>query len=139
MASGYEALCDASGGSELTFADEDDATEKLAGRWVLCSGPGLPMATEQPDQAGIELTTDLRWSLLVPSDSGLVPASGFQASDSFRFQPPQELMLGPATTALLFMGIDYSFATVSMLDSPRKTRWSYGSLGGDSIYAFIEP
>ena len=138
--SGYTELCAATGGNELTFADEAEATDKLAGSWVLCSGPGLVFATEQPRQAGVELTTDMHWYALEPSEGGLTRASGFQASDTWRFQPPQDLEFGPANTAMLFMGIDYSFVTVSMLDSPRKSRWDFGPLsGGPSVYAFIEP
>jgi hypothetical protein len=137
---GYEELCAATGGNEITFADEADATELMAGKWVLCRGPGLVFATEQPGQAGVEITTDMLWYVLEPSGSGLARASGFQASGTWRFQPPQDLNYGPAMTAMLFMGADYSFMTMSMLDSPRKMRVVFTALGGEaSIYAFVEP
>jgi hypothetical protein len=86
------------------------------------------------------MTTGFQWYVLVPSDDGLVRSDGFQASGTWRFQPPQDLNYGPATTAGLFLGLDYSFTWVTMLDSPRKMRWSYSALGGAStIYAYIGP
>jgi hypothetical protein len=122
------ALCAATGGNEITFQDEADAQAHLIGSWILCRPPGLSWATEQPDQHGIELDADMSWHILHWVGDTLMPTDGFQASGSYRFQPPQHLDYGPAMDAMLFFGLDYSFVTATMLDSPRKMLWSNGAL-----------
>jgi hypothetical protein len=127
------ALCAATGGTEMTFANTNDARRFLGGRWILCSGPGLSWADAQRDQAGIDLGADMSWHLLRGTDEAVARADGFQAAGMYRFQPPQDLDFAPARDALLFFGIDYSFVTLTMLDSPRKMHWSNGS-----VYARME-
>jgi hypothetical protein len=133
------AACDAKGGSEITFTGEADALEHLRGRWVLCSGPGLAFATEQPNQGGMELGGDKRWHVLRRDGAQVTPAAGFQASGSFIFAQPQHLNFGPSNEAMLFFGIDWSFGKITMLDSPRKMRVQFSSPLSDeaSIYALV--
>jgi hypothetical protein len=134
------AACAATGGQEITFASLGDAQMYLTGRWVLCGGPGLSFATEQPKQAGVELTADRGWTILRADGQGLAPADGFQASGSYIFGQPQHLMLGPSKQATLFFGLDWSFAEVTMLDSPRKMRVKFSEPLDDapSIYARVD-
>lgn len=131
-----DARCNAPGGTEITFANVNDAQKHLVGRWIRCQGPGLPFATEQRQQAGIEFGADMTWYLLTPVDGSLARASGFDASDSYRFQPPQDLDYGPSKGMILFLGAAYSFAHATMLDSPRKLRMAFNTPLDDtpSIY-----
>jgi len=95
---------------------------------------------EQTEQAGVELTADKQWYILDATSDGLTRASGFFASGTYRFQPPQDLNYGPSPTALLFMGADYSFNSVRMLDAPRKMRFEFTTLSAaPSLYALVEP
>jgi hypothetical protein len=126
---------------QTTFADTTDAQLQFAGRWVLCSGPGLVFATEQHEQAGLELSPDMQWYVLRRDAATLLRADGFQSSGSYRFQPPQDLDNGPSMQALLFFGVDYSFATISMLQAPKKIRVQFQAPLDQtpSIYAFEAP
>jgi hypothetical protein len=105
---------------------------------MLCTGPGLVFATEQKDQAGVEIGADMQWYVLRRDAGALSRAAGFQASGAWRFQPPQDLDIGPSMQALLFFGADYSFANVTMLDAPKKLRVQFQSPldATASIYAF---
>jgi hypothetical protein len=132
--------CNATGGAEITFANEGDALSRLAGSWLLCSGPGLAFATEQSAQAGVELGGDKGWHVLRAAGQELSRSDGFQASGAFIFPQPQDLMIGPSGTATLFFGVDWSFAEVTMLDSPRKMRVKFSAPLDQtpSIYVFIQ-
>jgi hypothetical protein len=122
------ALCNASGGNELTFQDVAHAQAHLVGSWILCRQPGLSWATEQPDQGGIELGPDMAWRLLRWVGGALTRADGFQASGTYRFNAPQDLMFMPANAVTLFFGLDYSFVDATMLDVPQKMRWNNNSI-----------
>ena len=121
-------LCNASGGNEITFQDVADAHAHLIGSWILCRAPGLSWATEQPDQGGIELGVDLTWHILRWAGGALTRSDGFQASGTYRFNMPQNLMFMPANSVTLFFGLDYSFVDATMLDSPQKMRWNNNSI-----------
>jgi hypothetical protein len=94
------------------------------------------------DQAGVEIGADMQWYVLRrDADGTLARAAGFQASGPWRFQPPQDLDYGPSMQALLFFGVDYSFANLTMLDAPKKLRVQFLSPLDTtaSIYAFEAP
>jgi len=128
LPSDVAALCNAPGGNELTFQDRADAQVHLIGRWILCRPPGLTWATEQADQGGIELGEDMSWHILRWVGGALTRADGFQASGTYRFNAPQHLDFGPATDAILFFGLDNSFVSATLLDSPPKMLWDNASL-----------
>jgi hypothetical protein len=71
----------------------------------------------------------------------LTRATGFQANGTWRFNQPQDLMYQPSMTATLFFGVDYSFANITMLDSPRKMMIQFSSPLNTqpSIYARLSP
>jgi hypothetical protein len=128
LPSDVAALCNAPDGNELTFQDRADAQVHLIGRWILCRPPGLTWATEQADQGGIELGADMSWHILRWVDGALTRADGFQAMGTYRFNAPQDLDFGPATNAMLFFGLDYSFVTATLLDSSPRMRWDNASI-----------
>jgi hypothetical protein len=124
LTSAEGAACAAVGGDQITFKNTADAQASLVGVWVLCRGGGLTQATEQTDQAGIELDADMTWHLLRRVTGTLVRADGFGASGPYTFPQPQDLDFGSAPRVDLFFGLDFSFYEASILDSPRKMAWT---------------
>lgn len=105
----------------------------VVGRWRLCSGE----AVFNPKEAGVELTADRRWHVLIADDAGkLVRATGFDVKGAWypAIENGRALMINdPATLAWTADGAPGTWSgKPKFLDTPTKMSLS------TAIYVLIE-
>src|SRR5262245_30075202 len=73
-------ICDQPDGPAHPYTQQSELEQLVLGRWQHCAGPTL---LGQSDEAGIELTADHTYHVLVDHDGALVRASGFDGQGTW--------------------------------------------------------